>query len=319
MSTLLATMAQALHVALMLAAAPMLVGYVRLLKARLTGRRGPGMLQPYRDLLRLSRKLPVVPDSASPLFRAAPAVLFVSSAAACALVPAFADEMLLAPASDLLVFAGLLAIGRCALALAAMDAGTAFGGIGASREMTFAALAEPGLLLVAFTLALLAGTTNLDVIVATLQGGSLGLRVSLGLALVTLLTVALAEAGRMPVDNPATHLELTMVHEAMVLEYSGGLLALVEWAAALRLLVWCSLIAAVFAPVGIVSATGFPLAWLAGAAIWAVKLGLLATALAVMESAIAKLRVFRVTDFLGLGVLLGVLAVVFLFVSQSFP
>jgi formate hydrogenlyase subunit 4 len=260
----------------------------------------------------------VLAENASWLFAAAPTVSFAATLAAAALVPSFALGMTTAPIADLLVIAGLLTLGRCSLALAAMDTGTAFGGIGASREMTFAVFAEPALVLVIFTLALLAGTTNLDVIAALLREGTLGLRVSLGLAMVAIVIVAIAENGRIPVDNPATHLELTMVHEAMVLEYSGRHLALIEWAAALRLLLWLTLICTIFVPFGAARATGWPLWWLTGAMAWAAKIGVLATGLGMFEISVAKMRVFRVPEFLGIALLLGLLAAVFLFVSQGF-
>ncbi|MCW3473720.1 NADH-quinone oxidoreductase subunit H [Rhodovastum sp. RN2-1] len=301
----------------MLAAGPVLIGAIRLLKARLLGRTGPHVLQPWRDLLRLFRKQPVLAENASWLFRAAPAAAFAAILAAAALVPTFALGMAGGPVADLLVIAGLLTLSRCILALAAMDIGTAFGGIGASREMTFSAFAEPALLLVIFTLALLAGTTNLDVIADALRGGTYGLRVSLGLALIAAVAIGIAENGRIPVDNPATHLELTMVHEAMVLEYSGRHLALIEWGVGLKLLVWMSLITTIFLPFGAAPAGASPLLWLAGLAAWAAKVGVLAAALATFETVIAKMRVFRVPEFLGIALLLGLLAAVFLFVSQG--
>ncbi len=316
-SALLGLLALVLHLALMLAAAPLLTGLIRRIKARLVGRIGPPVTQPARDLLRLLRKQPVVSESASWVFRAAPATSFAATLAAAALVPSFALDMSTAPFADLLVVAGLLALSRAATALAALDTGTAFGGIGASREMTFSAFAEPAMFLVIYTLALLVGTTNLDAIAGVLREGALGLRVSLGLVALTGLVVAIAENGRIPVDNPATHLELTMVHEAMVLEYSGRHLALIEAGAMLRLLLWASLLAAVFAPFGMANADA-PLRWLPAIGLWAVKLGLLAAVLALFETGTAKMRVFRVPEFLGIAVLLGLLAAIFLFISQGF-
>jgi formate hydrogenlyase subunit 4 len=318
MSAIIALIAQALHIALMLAAAPLLIGLIRRVKSRLLGRTGPSPLQPYRDLQRLLRKQPVLAGNASWLFAAAPAVSFAATLCAAALVPSFALGMTTAPLSDLIVIAGLLTLSRVVLALAGMDIGTAFGGIGASREMTFAVFAEPALLLVIFTLALLAGSTNLDAIATLLREGSLGLRVSLGLSMVAVVTIAIAENGRIPVDNPATHLELTMVHEAMVLEYSARHLALIEYGVALRLLLWLTLIGTVFVPFGMGDAAGFPPLWITGALAWAAKVGVLAVGLAVFESSIAKMRVFRVPEFLGIALLLGLLAVIFLFVSQGF-
>lgn len=318
MTLLSGIVTQILHTALMLAAAPLLVGFVRRIKARLLGRAGPAVLQPWRDLIRLARKQPVLAENASDLFRAAPVASFAAIAAAALLVPSFALGMLLGPLSDLILIAGLLTLARCALALAGMDIGTAFGGIGSSREMTFATFAEPALLLVIFTLALLAGTTNLDAIATLLREGTLGLRVSLGLALVAAIMVALAENARIPVDNPATHLEVTMVHEAMALEYSGRDLALIEGGAALKLLLWLTLIGTVFLPFGAAPPGANPLLWILGLATWAAKVLVLGTGLAVIETAIAKMRVFRVPEFLGIAVLLGLLAAVFLFVSTGF-
>jgi formate hydrogenlyase subunit 4 len=318
MTLLAALLIQILHAALLLAAGPLVVGLIRRIKARLVGRVGPPVLQPYRELLRLARKQPVLAENASLLFRAAPLASFAATAAAAALVPSFALGMATAPVADLLVIAGLLTMARVALALAAMDVGTAFGGIGASREMSFAAFAEPALVLVFLTLMLLAGSTNLDLIAGLLRDGSLGLRVSLGLALVSTLAVAVAENGRIPVDNPASHLELGMVHEAMVLEYGGPDLALIEATAALRLLLWFTLIATIFIPFGIAPAGAGPVAWAIGLAAWLAKMLGLALALAVFETSLAKMRVFRVPEFLGIAVLLGLLAAVFLFVSTGF-
>jgi formate hydrogenlyase subunit 4 len=315
---LLAVAAQALHLALLIAAAPVVVGLVRLVKARLLGHAGPSPLQPWRDLLRLVRKQPVVAENASPLFLAAPAAHLAAVLAAAALVPSFALGMASAPFADLLLIGGLLMLARVILALAGMEIGSRFGGIGASREMAYAVFAEPALLLVIFTLALMVGTTNLDAIALVLREGAVGLRVSLGLALIALVAVALVETGRMPADNPASHLEVTMVHEAMVLEYSGRHLAMLDLAAALRLLVWMSLIAVIFVPFGIARAGALPLLWFAGLAAWAAKIGVLGLALAAFETAIAKMRVFRVPEFLGVAVLLALLAVVLLFVSQGF-
>ena len=318
MSTALGFVAFVLHTALMLAAAPLVAGLVRWLKARLLGRAGAPPWQPWLEIVRLSRKRPVIAENASFVFRWAPGVVFAATLAAAALVPSFALRMTTAPLADLIVLAGLLSLGRAALALAAMDVGTAFGGIGASREMTFAAYAEPALVLTIFTFALLASTTNLDVLLAQLHDGAFGLRVSLLMAVVSLLGVALADSGRLPVDNPASHLELAMVHEAMVLEYSGPPLALLELSACLRLLLWMTLIGALFAPFGLGPADAGAAGWLAGVLGWTFRVLVLSTALAVLESTLAKMRVFRVPEFLGVAVLLALLAVVFLFVSQGF-
>jgi formate hydrogenlyase subunit 4 len=306
---------QLLHLALVLAASPLVVGGVRWLKARMMGRIGPHPLQPWRDLLKLLRKRPVLAENASWISRVAPYVAVAAAVAALALVPSFSRAMLFAPLGDLLLIAGLLALGRVALALAGMDVGTAFGGLGAAREMSFAALAEPALLLVALTFAILAGTTGLEAIAATFQEGALGLRVSLALALIALCAVAVAENARIPVDNPATHLELTMVHEAMILEASGRHLALWEAASALRLTLWLALIVAVFLPFGSAPPGFAPVGWVVGLVAWVAKMALLCFALAAFESAIAKMRVFRVPEFLGVALLLGLLGAILLFVS----
>jgi formate hydrogenlyase subunit 4 len=310
-----AILAQLLHVGLMLAAAPLVVGIIRWLKARLMGRRGASPLQPWWDLEKLLRKRPVLAENASPVSEAAPYVGFAACLVAIAFVPSFARGMVLGPVADLVLVVGLLALARVALALAGMDAGTAFGGLGAAREMSFSAFAEPALLLCALTFAILAGTTNLDQIATTFRDGGLGLRVSLALAGVALLAVAVAENARIPVDNPATHLELTMVHEAMLLEASGRHLALWEYQAALKLTLWLALLSAVFVPFGTAPAGAGPLAWGIGLAAWLAKMGGLCLALAVFESAIAKMRVFRVPEFLGAALLLALLAVALLFVS----
>ena len=317
MSILSSLLTQLLHLALILALAPVLAGSVRWLKARLMGRRGPHPLQPWRDLLKLLKKRPVLAENASAISRVAPYVAVASALLAAALVPSFARGMVLAPFADLLLIAGLLALGRFAMALAGMDVGTAFGGIGATREMAFAALAEPALVLAALIFAILAGTTNLDVITGIFQEGALGLRVSLGFAAVALLAVAVAENARIPVDNPATHLELTMVHEAMILEASGRHLALWEFQASLRLTLWLALLAAAFLPFGMAAPGAGPIAWVIGLSIFIVKMAALAFALAVFESAIAKMRVFRVPEFLGAALLLGLLGALYLFVSTG--
>lgn len=317
MAVLASLLTQLLHAALLLVAAPLVVGLTRFLKARLMGRRGPPLLQPWRDTIKLLRKRPVLAENASVVTRATPYLALAATLLAGLLVPGFAQGMLLAPMADLLLIAGLLALARAALVLAGHDAGTAFGGLGAAREMTFAAFAEPALLVSILVLALLAGSANLDAIGAVFREGGQGLRVSLLFVALALMAVALAENARVPVDNPATHLELTMVHEAMILEASGRHLALWDAQAALKLTVWLALLAAIFLPFGAAPAGSGPLAWVIGAALWGVKLALLAAVLAVFESAIAKMRVFRVPEFLGAALLLALLAAALLFVSTG--
>jgi formate hydrogenlyase subunit 4 len=268
-------------------------------------------------MLKLLRKRPVLAENASMVSEVAPYVACTASLVALACIPSFSRGMLLAPVGDLILLVGLLALARMALALAGLDVGTGFGGLGAAREMSFAVFAEPALLLCVLTFAILAGTTNLDLIAATFRDGGLGLRVSLALAAVAMLAVAVAENARIPVDNPGTHLEVTMVHEAMLLESSGRHLALWEFQAALKLTLWLALLSAIFVPFGTAPAGAGPLAWVLGLAAWLLKLGALCFALAVFESAIAKMRVFRVPEFLGAALLLALLAAALLFVSTG--
>ena len=301
--------------ALVLALAPLLSGVTRKIRARLLRRQGPPVLQPYRDLLKLIRKEAVVADSASWLFRVAPYLIFGTTWAAAALVPTYATGLPLSAAADLIVIVALLGTARFLLALAGLDVGTSFGGIGSSREVLFASLAEPAMLMAVFTLSLFAGSTELSSISAYMQTSGVGINISLALALVALIIVAIAENGRIPVDNPATHLELTMVHEAMILEYSGRHLAVIELAAALKLLLYVSLIACVFTPWGIAVAGAGLAQYALGFATYLLKLAALGFLLVLFETAIAKMRVFRVPEFLGIALMLGLLGTILLFVS----
>ncbi|HLI10536.1 MAG TPA: NADH-quinone oxidoreductase subunit H [Alphaproteobacteria bacterium] len=298
--------------------APGLVGLVRKAKARLLRRRGASIIQPYRDLLRLIRKEVVLAENASWLFRVAPYLIFAATWVAAALVPTFATGLLFSWSADLIAIIALLASARFFLALAGMDVGTSFGGIGSSREMMIASLAEPAMLMIVFTLALIAGSTQLSTIAGVMNSPMVGVRVSLGLALFALIIVAIAENARIPVDNPATHLELTMVHEAMVLEYSGRHLALIELASALKLLLYVSLIACIFAPWGIARPDAGAAALAAAAVAYIAKLAIGGGLLAVFETAIAKMRVFRVPQFMGAALMLALLGTLLRFVSGSF-
>jgi formate hydrogenlyase subunit 4 len=308
---------QGAQMALVLLLAPLLTGLVRKVKARLLRRQGAAVIQPYRDLLRLLRKEVVLAENASWLFRVTPYLIFATTWVAAALVPTFAAGLVFSWTADLIAIIALLASARFFLALAGMDVGTSFGGIGASREVMIASLAEPAMLLIVFTLALVAGSTQLSSVAAFMASSHVGLRVSLGLVLIALIMVAIAENARIPIDNPATHLELTMVHEAMVLEYSGRHLALIEFAAALKLLLYMSLIACLFVPWGLAVAGAGPAAYAAGALAWLAKLAVGAFCLALFETAIAKMRVFRVPEFLGAALMLGLLATLLLFVSRG--
>ena len=302
--------------ALALLLAPGLVGLIRWLKARLQNRRGAPIWQPYRELAKLFGKEVVVSDNASWLFRATPFVVFASTAAVAVLVPIVAAPLPLDPVGDLLAVVYLLLLGTFFLALAGLDPGSPFGGMGASREMTVAALAEPSLARAVFALALSAGSTNLGQIVARTLAAP-GAVVAPGhlLAFGALFIVTLAETGRLPVDNPSTHLELTMIHEAMVLEYSGRYLALVEWAAAARLLVFFALLGNLFAPWGVALTLTAPALALALVSLVA-KLAVLAAAVAVLETRVAKLRLFRVPELLSVSFVLALLAVTSSFLQR---
>jgi formate hydrogenlyase subunit 4 len=303
---------------LVLMLAPLFTGFVRKVKARLLRRQGPPLIQPYLDLMRLMRKEVVLAENASWLFRVIPYLLFAATWVAASLVPTFRTGLLFSWSADLIAIIALLGSGRFFLALAGLDVGTSFGGIGSSREVMIASLAEPAMIMIVFTLALIAGSTQLSTMAAFMASPAVGLRVSLVLAAFALIMVAIAENGRVPIDNPATHLELTMVHEAMVLEYSGRHLALIELAASLKLVLYVSLIACLFAPWGIeLAAASLPTLAL-GAAAYIGKLAVGGFLLGLFETSIAKMRVFRAPEFLGAALMLGLLATLLRFVSASF-
>jgi len=309
---------QGAQMLLVLILAPLLTGIVRKVKARLQRRLGPPLIQPYRDLIRLMRKEVVLAESSSWLFRVIPYLVFAGTWVAAALVPTFATGLLFSWSADLIALVALLGSARFFLALAGLDVGTSFGGIGSSREVMIASLAEPAMIMIVFTLALTAGSTQLTTMAAYMNSPDVGLRISLGLVLIALIIVAIAENARIPVDNPATHLELTMVHEAMVLEYSGRHLALIELSASLKLLLYVSLIACLFAPWGLASDGARPAAFAIGMIAYLGKLFVGGVLLAVFETVIAKMRVFRVPEFLGVALMLGLLGTLLLFVSRSF-
>jgi len=305
-----------LQAALVLAVAPLLNGMIKLAKARWQMRRGPGILQPYWDLHKYFRKDDLRSEHASWLFAATPYVYFGAALAAALLLPTVVARAPL-PGGDLLAVVGLLALGRFFLALAGLETGSAFGGMGSSREVTFAALIEPALLAGLLGVAARAGTTDPAALAAAGAAGGPGL---VGpahlLTFAALLIVAVAETGRLPVDNPDTHLELTMVHEGMLLEYSGPSLALLAWGALLRQLVVLTLLANIFFPWGIASAAGAagaapaaPAA-LVGLLAYTAKLGALGLLLATIETAFAKLRIFRVPELLATAAGMALLAVV---------
>jgi formate hydrogenlyase subunit 4 len=294
---------------LIVAGAPLLVGLMRQVRAKLEGRVGAGMGQPWRDLRKLFGKERITPRGTSEIFRVAPLLLVATTLVVTVVAPFITADSAIDPAADLFAVVALLALGAVVLALAGLDTGTAFGGMGASREMTILALVEPTLLVAIFALSVRVGSTNLAAIVsATVHDPGRVISPASLLAAVALIVVIIAETGRLPVDNPSTHLELTMVHEAMVLEYAGPDLALVELASAMRLSVFLGLLANLFLPWGIAT-TAAPLALLVGVAALVVKVGLLGAVLAAGEVFLAKLRLFRVPELLAGSFVLALLAV----------
>jgi formate hydrogenlyase subunit 4 len=291
---------------LVLLAAPLLLGWINQCRAVLQNRSGAGILQPYRNLLKLFYKDAVLAHNASPLFRATPYILFACMWLAAALVPVLATDLPLSPAVDVIALVGIFALARVFISLAAMDIGTAFGSLGARREMLVGFLAEPALLMVLFTASTISQSTSLVTIVETLAHKQFVLYPSMTFAAVAFVMVMLAENSRVPVDNPSTHLELTMIHEAMILEYSARHLALVEWAGALKLLAYMTIGIALFVPWGIAESgdwAALPLAVL----LLFIKLLIGGAGLAVLETVSAKMRIFHVPEFMGTAFLLAVL------------
>jgi formate hydrogenlyase subunit 4 len=305
--TFLAFGAAALQAGGMLAVAPLLKTAIKKMKARLQNRKGPPLLQGYYDLLKLLRKEPLRSETASWIYVAGPRVYFAAAVAATTLVPVLVAAAPLEAAGGILLLVGTLALGRFALATAALDTGSPFGGMGASRDMTIAALAEPALMLGLFASALAAGSLSLGVMVRGLLQQGLAFHPSDLLAFAGLFIIVITETGRIPVDNPATHLELTMIHEAMVLEYAGPDLALVEWASALKELLYLTLLVDLFLPAGM--ATSFaPAALLVALLAWAGKVFILSILVTVAESTNAKLRLFRVPELVSISLGLAFLA-----------
>jgi formate hydrogenlyase subunit 4 len=298
----------AVQLLLLLAVAPLVSGVIKMLKARLQTRRGPGVLQPYRDIHKLFQKGMVLPNTASWIFAAAPYVVFLTAALAGLMVPMVSADAPLGLFGGVLALVYLLGLGRFFLALGGLDTGSSFGGLGSSREMTISALAEPAMMLAVFTVAIGANSTSLSEVVRTAIGMNWRfLAPPQMLAFSALFLVLIAETGRIPVDNPATHLELTMIHEAMVLEYSGPYLALIEWGASIKQLVLMTLLVNCFWPFGLRpewSAAGA----LAGLAYLLLKLFLLSCSIVVVETTNAKLRLFRVPELLAVAFTLGTLA-----------
>jgi formate hydrogenlyase subunit 4 len=298
---------QLLEILIALGLAPLLLGWVNQCRAWLQNRSAPPLLLPYRVLHKLFSKDTVLAAHASPLYRSAPYIVFGCTALACAIIPTLSTDLPLSPAADAIALVGLFALARVFISLAAMDVGTAFGSLGARREMLIGFLAEPALLMVLFTASLISTSTSLTTIVETLAHRELAIYPSLALAGVAFTMVSLAENARIPVDNPTTHLELTMIHEALILEYSGRHLALLEWAASLKLFAYSCIGLALFFPWGVAEAAA-PLALVLAVPVLIVKLALGGAALAFLETLSAKMRIFRVPEFLGTAFMLAVLA-----------
>jgi formate hydrogenlyase subunit 4 len=297
------------QMALVLLLSPLITGFSRTLKARLQTRRGADVFQPYRDLHKLLRKGMVIPETASWIFPATPYILFVTTLLTGLLIPTVSAQAPLSLFGGVLAVVYLLALGRFFLALGGLDTGSSFGGLGSSREMTIAAIAEPALMLAVFTVALGAGSTNLSTVAQAALGQSWRfLAPPQMLAFSALFIVLIAETGRIPVDNPATHLELTMIHEAMILEYSGPYLALIEWSAAMKQLVLMTLLVNVFFPFGL--SVSWSAATLLSLILFGVKLLLLAAAVVLVETTNAKLRLFRVPELLAVAFVLSAMALI---------
>jgi len=297
---------QLLEIAIAVALAPLLTGWINLWRAWLQNKSAPSLWQPYRMLHKLFNKESLVADHASRLFRVAPYVMFGCMVLASAIVPTLSTDLPLAPAADAIALVGLFALARVFISLAAIDVGTAFGTMGARREMLLGFLAEPALLMVLFSASLVSHSTSLTTIVETLAHRELAIYPGLAFAGVAFAMVSLAENARVPVDNPATHLELTMIHEALILEYSGRHLALIEWAASLKLFAYSCIGLALFFPWGVAQAQA-PLAILLALPALVVKLAAGGVLLAALEMTSAKMRIFRVPEFLATAFMLAVI------------
>jgi formate hydrogenlyase subunit 4 len=311
-----ALFSQVFQTLLALGLAPLVLGWVNQCRAWLQNRSGPGLLQPYRLLGKLLLKDAVLAHHASWLFRLTPYVVFACMVLTASIVPLVATDLPFSRAADVIALVGLFALARVFMALAAMDIGTAFGSLGSRREMLIASLAEPALLMVFFTPALIGQSTALTVIVEQLVRGPLHLYPSMAFAAVAFLMILLAENARIPVDNPATHLELTMVHEALILEYSARHLALMEWAHALKLTTYLAVGMALFLPWGIAQAGDWAMMPMAILALL-VKLAAIGAGLALLETVSAKMRIFRVPEFLGMAFMLAVLGMLIHFLLEA--
>lgn len=306
---------ESVQVVTVLLASPLLVGWVRMLKCWSQGRSSAGIMQPFRDLSRLFVKETVLAENASWIFRSTPYIVFGATVIAGAIIPVISVDLPLSAAADIIALVALFAIARFFLALAGLDIGTAFGGMGSSREMMVSSLAEPAMLMSVFTVSLVSSSTSLSHMAHVLTSSPIVLRPSLAFALLAFVLIAIAETGRIPVDNPATHLELTMIHEAMILEYSGRHLALLEWAHMMKIFLFSALGIACFFPWGIALKEEIgmlPMAFI----LLAVKLGFIGIFIVTVETVLAKMRVFRVPEFLGTAFLFATLGMLSFFILE---
>lgn len=306
---------EVLQFAVLLFVAPLFAGWVKMLKCWFQGRTSPSLFQPYRDIRKLFSKDVILAENASWIFRFTPYLVFGVSVIAGGIIPILSVELPLSATADVIALVALFAIARFFTALAGMDIGTAFGGMGSSREMTIASLAEPAMLMAVFAVSLVAKSTSLSQMAYVISQGHSILRPSLVFALLAFILIALAETGRVPVDNPATHLELTMIHEAMILEYSGRHLALIEWASMMKLFLFTVLGIASFFPWGIALNDDL------GAVAWALpallfKLAIVGFGIVMVETGLAKMRIFRITEFLGSAFLFATLGMLSYFMLE---
>lgn len=304
-----------LQIIILLAAAPAFIGWIRTVKCWFQGRTTPGIFQPYRDIRKLFSKDVVLAENASWIFRFTPYLVFGAVLLMAGIIPILSVDLPLSATADVIALVALFSIARFFTALAGMDIGTAFGGMGSSREMTIASLAEPAMLMAIFAVSLISHSTSLSQMVQVIAHGQFILRPSLAFAFLAFVLIALAETGRVPVDNPATHLELTMIHEAMILEYSGRHLALIEWAGMMKLFIFSVLGIALFFPWGI-AATGNIAAIIPAFIFLIIKLAFIGIGLVLIETGLAKMRIFRVPEFLGSAFLFATLGMISYFILE---
>ena len=315
MSEILSYLLEGVQIILLLFAAPVFTGWVRTVRCWVQGRTTAGIFQPYRNMIKLFHKDIVLAENASWIFRFTPYLVFGATVLAGAIIPILSTDLPLSTTADVIALVALFAMSRFFTALAGMDIGTAFGGMGSSREMTIASLAEPAMLMAVFTVSLVSKSTSLSQMVQVIGHGPLILRPSLAFALLAFVLITLAETGRVPVDNPVTHLELTMIHEGMILEYSGRHLALIEWAGMMKLFLFAVLGIASFFPWGIAEA-GNLIALPSALLLLTAKLGLGGAGLVLIETGLAKMRLFRVPEFLGSAFLFATLGMLSYFMLE---